>query len=99
MIDGQYDIVMKTPVGPKNGVLSIATENGWASGTLNILGSINVFTQGKIKDNWCSFSGEIKTAMDKVAYEAEGVFENGQLTAVAKTNKGDLSIAGIKRVE
>ena len=97
MIDGNYDIIMKTPVGPKSGELSIVTENDFASGTLNILGSINVFTKGQIKGNRCSFSGEIKTAMEKVAYVAECVFDNGQLTALAKTAKGDMPITGIKQ--
>lgn len=75
MIDGTYAIVMQTPMGPKKGRAVLHRRGNRVTGRLYILGKNNTFENGIVNGNHCAFSGELKTAIGKVAYTVEGSIE------------------------
>ena len=94
MIDGKYNIIMKTPMGLKKGNVTLNAEGNSISGSLEILGKINTFENGTTDGKQCTFSGNLQTAMGKIAYVVEGTVEGDTLTAISKTKKGDMQITG-----
>ena len=96
MLDGTYGILMRTPMGPKKGMLQVQTQGNLLSGVLEVLGNANPFTNGQAEGNLCRFSGRIRTALGSVAYEAEGRVDGDTLTAVSRTAKGDMNITGTR---
>lgn len=99
MIDGKYQIVMKTPIGPRNGILTMITDKESVHGTLEVLSAINAFSGGKVDGNKCSFSGKIQTALSTVAYTVSGEVIGDLLTAMANTEKGNMPIIGNRILE
>jgi hypothetical protein len=94
MIDGTYAIVMQTPMGLKKGRAILHQHGNRVSGRLALLDKSNTFENGTVNGNQYVFSGELKTAIGKVAYTVEGSIEGDGLNAVAKTVKGNLVITG-----
>lgn len=97
MIDGKYDIIMKTPMGAKKGTAILHVNGNSVSGCLDVLGNSNTFENGTVNRDSCTFSGELKTAMGKIAYVVEGNVDGDTLTGTSKTKKGDFKITG-KRI-
>ena len=98
MIEGKYDIIMKTPMGAKKGAVILHVNGDSLSGYLDVLGNRNKFENGTVNGDSCMFSGELKTAVGKVAYVVEGCVDGDTLTAVSKTKKGDMQITGTRKV-
>lgn len=94
MISGTYDVTLKTPMGVKKGQLILQDENGTLTGAMRVMGKENPFTPGICSGDRFSFSGALKTAVGRVAYDCDGTVTGGELTGVVKTKKGDLALAG-----
>ena len=94
MISGKYAITMKTPLGPKNGTLTLSSEGDQLSGMLEIMGQKNALSNGRMIGNVCEFTGEIKTMMGKISFSVRGTIEDGKLNAVAETKSGKMEING-----
>lgn len=96
MLDGTYRIALQSPMGMKRGTLTLHTQGARLGGILDILGSRNVITAGQCREEQGCFSGEIKTAVGSLHYEAEAQISGEQLTALAKTSKGNMKITGTR---
>ena len=68
----EYDIVMKTSVGDRKGIMIFNVDNGVLNGHLNILKEENPF-QGTIDErgNFCT-RGDLKTLVRRILYDATG---------------------------
>lgn len=65
MIQGKYNIKMKTPIGDKIGSISFEEKPDKLIGVLELMGNSNSF-EGKTNGNNFSFSGETITPIGKV---------------------------------
>jgi len=99
MIDGRFDIVMDSPMGPKKGQVIFQVDNNSLSGYLDILGFCNIIENGSVTGDRFTFSGDMKTAVDVVGYVIQGSVEGDILTAVSKTKKGNMTILGNRFIE
>jgi hypothetical protein len=96
MIEGKYNIIVKTPLGPKKGSIVLSVKENSLSGTIELFGKQNTFDNGTINGNQCSFSGNLQSPVGKVAYETNGTIDGDSLTANAKTKQGDMPITGTR---
>lgn len=94
MFNETYTVKLKTPMGIKKGDLVFSADGTILNGKLLVMGHENSFEGGSVEENRFNFSGEIKTAMGKVAYECTGSIDGEKLTGVAKTKKGELFLDG-----
>lgn len=97
MVDGIYNIVIKTPMGAKKGELELHTEDGVLTGAMTALGKTTSIEPGKTDGKTFTFSGELSTAVGKLAYECSGEVDGDSLTATAKTKKGNLALKGNRK--
>lgn len=94
MVDGTYNVMLKTPMGVKKGQLILASDGEALTGKLIALGEENCFTNGSTSGDSFTFSGELKTAMGKVAYECAGSVDDNAISGSVKTKKGTLALTG-----
>lgn len=97
MVDGTYAITIKTPMGLKKGELTLSGKDGVLTGKISALGKDNEITPGTYDNDQFAFSGELKTAVGKLAYELNGTVDGDTLSAVAKTKKGELILKGTRK--
>lgn len=98
MIDGKYEVIAKTPLGRKKGVLVLASEGNVCKATLTAARQ-TVHLVGSIDGNKGTFKGEVKLPFPfgKVGYVLTGTIEGDSLQGVCRTKKFSSEISG-KRV-
>ncbi len=97
MVDGTYNVMLKTPIGVKKGELVLISDGNILNGKMIVLGQENAFIPGKTDGTAFSFSGELKTAVGKMAYDCSGSVEGDAITGSVKTKKGTLTITGKRK--
>lgn len=97
MIDGNYSITLKTPMGLKKGELALIGKDGVLTGKMSALGKENEINPGTYDGDNFSFSGELKTAVGRLAYDLSGTADGNTISGVAKTKKGDLILKGTRK--
>ena len=95
-MNGTFKISLATPMGRKNGTISLAEEDGALVGSLRALGHENPIKNGKVSGNNFEFSGALKTGFGKIEYSAVGMINGDILTANAKTKYGIMKINGTR---
>ena len=85
MVDGTYQVRMRTPLGVKNGELILHSNDGTLNGSLVVMGKKNIF------------KGKIQTSVGKTDYVCSGSVNGDELSGIAKTKKGDLALNGIRK--
>jgi len=98
MIEGKYSIELKTPMGIKNGLLSLKEKGAKLAARLFVLGEENELTTGKFAADSFVFSGSMKTAVGEILYNCSGHVKGDELVGTIETNKGNIPIKG-RRVE
>jgi hypothetical protein len=96
MIDGKYKISMKTPMGVKDGYLTLDTTGADLSGVLEILGKENPFSGGTADGDSVKFSGTFASIMGKTPYDGEGTIDGDTITGVSHTKMGDMPLTGTR---
>ena len=94
MINGTYEVKMKTPMGLKKGELVLNQYGNVLTGTMVILGKETPIENGETDGEHIRFSGELKTPVGKVAFDCVGTIKDGALNAEAKTKKGNFILTG-----
>ena len=94
MVEGKYSITMKTPLGVQKGVVTLNVNGDSLSGVFKALGTANNFNDGKVSGNNFTFSGRLRTMIGSISYVVEGAIDGDNITAVAKTSKGNFQITG-----
>ncbi len=72
MINGTYQIEMKSPMGKKHGRLTLQEIESSLSGNIDILGHANEIHGDILSDGSCQFSGVFITRMRHISFRAEG---------------------------
>ena len=89
-----YNIVLRTPIGPRYGTMEIHGDCGKVAGFLNVLMGQNRFQGVMDEENWCEISGQLKTLMRTVFYSAAGRINRDSLSLTMYTEKGVLEVTG-----
>ena len=92
-----YDIVLKTPIGPRYGTMEIQKDCGKVNGFLNVLMGKNPF-QGFIdKGDRCQITGQLRTLVRTIFYSAAGKITGDTVCLVVNTGKGTIEVTGTAR--
>lgn len=94
MVSGTYNVMLKTPMGVKKGQLILSADGEVLTGSLVALGSENPIENGIANGDNFTFSGELKTAMGKTAFDCNGTVDGDAITGSVKTKKGTLALTG-----
>lgn len=97
MVDGKYSIVMQTPMGPVNGILTLKTDGEHLSGMLEAMGSRHPFTDGTVRGDECHFTNVFQTPLGKIQLSVKGLVQGEAFHATARTQMGVITALG-KRV-
>jgi hypothetical protein len=94
MINGTYQIVMKTSMGKKYGRLTLYEKEEGLSGAFDILGHVHQILDGLLNNGSCRFSGEFITPVRNIAYWAEGSVDEKRVYLLVHTDSNEMSISG-----
>lgn len=94
MINGTYQIKMKTQMGNKYGQLCLYAKDGCLLGSFNILGHNNPIDGHVLQDGRCHFSGELITPMRSIAFFAKGKINQGSITLAIYTDEFTMPVLG-----
>ena len=96
MMDGVYETNISTPMGNINARIALKQTGNVVNGMVEIMGSKNPLTDGKVNGNKCYFSGEMKNNMLNLKYEITGELIGRTLNIYAKTNMGEFRLQANK---
>ena len=89
-----YRIVLKTPLGNKNGQLQICENGDVLTGYIDILAHRTEIQGSELADGQYGFSGEFVTPVRNIAFHAQGVADDKHVLLDVKAGLLDLSISG-----
>jgi len=92
----KYSIKMGTPMGELNGMFLVQINGGNLSGEIQAMGINSSFSNGKINNGNCEFSGVIRTMIGNITYKAQGVIKDDKVSLNINSNKGIFRINGSK---
>lgn len=95
-MNGTFNVTLRTPIGPKNGIITFVDKGGILNGSIRTMGSTNLFENGKISDNLFEFSGILNAGFITFRYTAKGAIDGDTINAAATTNYGTFQIKGIR---
>lgn len=95
-MDGVYKTSINTPMGNINARIALKQIGNVVNGMVEIMGSKNPLTDGKVNGNKCYFSGEMKNNMLNLKYEITGELIGRTLNIYAKTNMGEFKLQANK---
>jgi hypothetical protein len=99
MIDGIYNVTVKTPIGVNRGSLKLeTTADGEAvKASLSLIGMGNLYSNGKLNGNEFTMQGNMRMfTFGHFAYNIKGEVEGRKLRAIAETTRGTFSIQGTR---
>lgn len=89
----EYDVIVETPMGEKDGHTVLNIENGKVSGTLALLGKVNEFSDGTMDDAGnVEFSGKMHTPFGKMPFTLKGTLIDDKIEAVTHSKIGNFKI-------
>lgn len=95
-MDGVYETGIKTPMGNINARIALKQTGNIINGMVEIMGSKNVLSQGKVDGNKFFFQGEMKNNMLTIKYDIIGELVGDNLNINAKTNMGEFKLQAKK---
>lgn len=98
MIDGTYDIMIRTPMGSERGRLTLVTKGATLSGSLFAMGKNHPFSGGTVQGENCTFSTNLSTPLGRFQLFVHGSVKDGTLRAAAATPMGSITAMG-RRME
>lgn len=95
-MDGVYETGINTPMGNINARIALKQTGDIINGMVEIMGSKNALSQGKVNGNKCFFQGEMKNNMLTIKYDITGELIGNNLNIYAKTNMGEFKLQAKK---
>ena len=95
MIDGTYQAQVETPIGAKQGTLTLQQQSGALTGNLHVLGRDTAIENGVLEGDALSFSGTLSVPfIGALPFTFEGTSQNDEIHGTARTKMGEIAIAG-----
>ena len=96
MVSGTYHAQVSTPIGVKEGTLTLEEHDGALSGSLHVLGGDTPIQNGAIDaQGKISFSGTLQVPfIGALPFTFEGTHKGDSISGTAVTKMGAIEIAG-----
>jgi hypothetical protein len=95
MIEGKWNITIKTPIGDKAGVLDLRTEGAILTGSLSDADHYAAITEGKVDGNKLSWSAKITQPM-RMNIKFTATVEADRISGAAKHLLGNATFTGTR---
>jgi hypothetical protein len=95
MVEGKWNITMKTPMGDKAGVLDLRTEGASLTGSLSGADHYAAITEGKVDGNKLSWSAKITQPM-RMNIKFTATVEADRISGAAKHLLGKATFTGTR---
>lgn len=93
MVEGLYDVVMRTPLGAKKAKVELSLDGATLKAHVMLKGKEET-SIGSCEGNTFFFDGSAKTPVGLMPYEVQGSVDGEAITATCKTKKGSFEITG-----
>jgi hypothetical protein len=95
MVEGKWNIILKTPVGDKSGVLDLRAEGTTLTGSLSDGEHHAAITDGKVDGNKLSWSAKITQPM-RLSIKFTATVEADRISGAAKHLLGKATFSGTR---
>jgi hypothetical protein len=95
MVEGRWNITIKTPVGEKSGVLDLKTEGSALTGSMSDADHYAAISDGKVQGNQLSWSAKITKPM-RMSLKFTATVEADHISGAAKHLLGKATFTGTR---
>jgi hypothetical protein len=95
MVQGKWNITIKTPMGDKSGVLELKTEGASLTGSLSDAEYYAAISDGKVDGNTLSWSAKITKPM-RMSFKFTATVEADRISGAAKHLLGKATFSGTR---
>lgn len=95
MIEGKWNITLKTPIGDRSGVLQLKTDGPVLTGSLSDGEHFAQITDGKVAGNELSWSATITKPMH-MKFKFAAILDGDRISGTAKHLLGKASFTGTR---
>jgi hypothetical protein len=95
MVQGKWNITIKTPVGDKSGVLELKTEGTRLTGSLSDAEHFAAISDGTVEGNQLSWSAKITKPM-RMSFRFTATVEADRISGAAKYLLGKATFMGTR---
>jgi hypothetical protein len=95
MVEGKWNITLKTPMGDKSGVLTLSVAGNTLTGSLSDAEHHVVLSDGKITGNRLSWSAKITKPMN-LNFKFTAVVEENRISGSARHMLGTATFTGTR---
>ena len=95
MVDGKWNVTIKTPAGDKSGVLELKTEGTILTGSMSGPGHFAEISDGKVNGNQLSWSAKITKPM-RLSLKFTAAVEADRMSGAAKHLLGKATFTGTR---
>jgi hypothetical protein len=95
MVQGKWNITIKTPMGDKSGVLDLKTEGTMLTGSLSDAEHYAAISDGKVEGNKLSWSAKITKPM-RMSFKFTATVEADRISGAAKHLLGKATFTGTR---
>jgi hypothetical protein len=95
MVQGKWNITIKTPMGDKSGVLDLKTEGATLTGSLSDAEHYAAISDGKVEGNKLSWSAKITKPM-RMSFKFTATVEADRISGDAKHLLGKATFTGTR---
>jgi hypothetical protein len=95
MVQGKWNITIKTPVGDKSGVLELNTEGTKLTGSLSDAEHFAAISDGTVEGNHLSWSAKITKPM-RMSFKFTATVEADRISGAAKHLLGKATFTGTR---
>ena len=95
MVQGKWNITIKTPMGDKSGVLDLKTEGTMLTGSLSDAEHYAAISDGKVEGNKLSWSAKITKPM-RMSFKFTATVEADRISGAAKHLMGKATFTGTR---
>jgi hypothetical protein len=95
MVQGKWNITLKTPMGEKSGVLDLKTDGSTLTGSLSDADHYAAISDGRVEGNRLSWSAKITQPM-RMNFKFTAVVEDDRISGAAKHLLGKATFTGTR---
>jgi hypothetical protein len=95
MVQGKWNITLKTPMGEKSGVLDLKTDGSTLTGSLSDADHYAAISDGRVEGNRLSWSAKIIQPM-RMGFKFTAVVEDDRISGAAKHLLGKATFTGTR---
>jgi hypothetical protein len=95
MVQGKWNVTLKTPMGEKSGVLDLKTDGSTLTGSLSDADHYAAISDGRVEGNRLSWSAKITQPM-RMSFKFTAVVEDDRISGAAKHLLGKATFTGTR---